>query len=216
MLASSNDSFRQRLQLLRREIIVRQENANTPLKESVQKNSASPSGTAAIKVRSVETQVSPVSVATQTTFSSAAEWTAGSADVPSEVEGVQVEAVGVPPSGKLDSGHEVEQKVEETICVDDEDEEVDVEGEVTDDNSLQVDEGPFSSGGPVGEEGADSKAPDVLSAGGEMTNVKGDSNVEYSPSSKTAALKRKAPNHNDGNKLETKKSNIQCCARVSS
>ena len=185
LLTISNNSIRQRLLVLKKEINIQQDlyKASSP-RETGDTTNAQPPGDASslesdAKSRSVESQASPVSVATQTSFTSGEEF---------DAESVQV---------KVESNGEVEHSDEgkEEACIDDEDEDVDVEGEITDDNTEDVDS-LIKDDKTVKTKVVKSPEP-VASSGRSSTN------------------KRKAANGDDGNKLETKKSNIQCCARVS-
>lgn len=126
-------------------------------------------------------------MATQTSFTSGEE-----SDVDcSSVNAIKVEGgqVNVLCNGAVNVGHESKDKV----AIDDEDEDVDVEGEITDDNTEDV---------------------DALIKDERVKNAKMVNPAEpVLPSG--SRPKRKAGAGDDGNKLEAKKSNIQCCARVS-
>ena len=139
-----------------------------------------------MKSRSVESQASPVSVATQTSFTVGEEFDADGSIAKMESIQVQVESNG-----------EVEHSDEgkEEACIDDEDEDVDVEGEITDDNTEDVDS--------------------LIKDDNTMKTKAVKSPEPAASSGRSSANKRKAANGDDGNKLEAKKSNIQCCARVS-
>lgn len=191
LLTISNNSIRQRLLVLRKEINIQQDlyKASSPREEDNTKNVQPPGDSSSLesaaKSRSVESQASPVSVATQTSFTSGEEFDADGAT--GKLESVQV---------KVESNGEVEHSDEgkEDACIDDEDEDVDVEGEITDDNTEDV---------------------DSLIKEGKTMNAKVEKSLEPAASSSRSANKRKSANGDDGNKLEAKKSNIQCCARVS-
>jgi len=194
LLKISNSAIKQKLVLLKNEIVIQQELSKNSSEDDVSSKSSLPSGEAnaikpSVKSRSVESQASPVSVATQTSFTSSEEsdvdCTGASGGKAPKGENVAV------CNGEVDHADEVKKEV----CVDDEDEDVDVEGEITDDNTEDVD-------ALVKDEGT--------------KNAKVEKPVEPKASSaRSTASKRKAAAGDDGNKLEAKKSNIQCCARVS-
>lgn len=187
LLKISNNTIRQRLLVLKKEIVIQQDLYKASSPRDVNPKACKPlSETSSVKTevesKSVENQASPVSVATQTSFTSGEE---------SDADGSSAKVEGV-TNGEV--VHTNGEKKEKEACVDDEDEDVDVEGEITDDNTEDVD-------ALVKEEGATKakvvKTPEpVLSSG------------------RASSSKRKAAG-DDGNKLEAKKSNIQCCARVS-
>lgn len=188
----SNNSIRQRLVVLRKEITIQQDlyKASSPRESSNAKTAQLPADSSSlesdVKSRSVESQVSPVSVATQTSFIAGEESDADGSTA--KLESVQV---------MVESNGEVEHSGEgkEDACIDDEDEDVDVEGEITDDNTEDV---------------------DSLIKDDKTTKAKVVKSPEPAASSgRSSANKRKAANGDDGNKLEAKKSSIQCCARVS-
>lgn len=191
LLTISNNSIKQRLLVLRKEITIQQDlyKASSPREADNTKNVQPPGDSSSLesaaKSRSVESQASPVSVATQTSFTSGEEFDADGSTT--KLESVQV---------KVESNGEVEHSDErkEETCIDDEDEDVDVEGEITDDNTEDV---------------------DSLIKDGKTMNAKVVKIPEPVASSGRSANKRKSANGDDGNKLEAKKSNIQCCARVS-
>ena len=192
LLTISNNSIKQRLLLLKKEINIQQDlyKASSP-RESAATKTAEPPGDSsslesAAKSRSVESQASPVSVATQTSFISGEEFDADGSTA--KLESVQV---------KVENNGEVEHSDEgkEEACIDDEDEDVDVEGEITDDNTEDVES--------LVEDDKTVKAKEVTSP------------EPVASSSRPSGSKRKAANSDDANKLEAKKSNIQCCARVS-
>lgn len=195
LLKISNNSIRQRLVVLKKEVVIRQEICKNSSQDVASSKSAQPVGAAnsvksAVKLRSVESQATPVSVATQTSFTSGEESDAdfsGANDAKSE----KVEVVADVCNGEVEHG--IEEKKE--ACVDDEDEDVDVEGEITDDNTEDV---------------------DALIKNGEVKNAKVEKPTEpVASTGRSTVSKRKAAAGDDGNKLEAKKSNIQCCARVS-
>lgn len=192
LLTISNNSIRQRLLVLKKEINIQQDlyKASSPREsgntKSAQSLGDSSSLESAVKSKSVESQASPVSVATQTSFTSGEEFDADGSTA--KLASVQVK---VESNGEVEHSDEVKQEA----CIDDEDEDVDVEGEITDDNTEDVDS--------LRKDGKAMKAKVVN--GPEPTASSG----------RSSANKRKAANGDDGNKLETKKSNIQCCARVS-
>ena len=192
LLTISNNSIKQRLFLLKKEISIQQDlcKASSP-RESGTTNTAQPSGDSsslesAPQSRSVESQASPVSVATQTSFTSGEEFDADGSAAKLESDQVKVESNG-------EVKHSDDGK--EEACIDDEDEDVDVEGEITDDNTEDVDS--------LIEDDKTMKTKVVKSP------------EPVASSSRPSGNKRKAANGDDGNKLEAKKSNIQCCARVS-
>ena len=189
LLTISNNSIRQRLLVLRKEINIQQDlyKASSP-RESGNTKTTQPLGDSsslesAVKSKSVESQASPVSVATQT---SGEEFDADGSTA--KLESVQVK---VESNGEVEHSDEVKQEA----CIDDEDEDVDVEGEITDDNTEDV----------------DSLVKDDKAMKAKVVN----GSEPVASSGRSSANKRKAANGDDGNKLEAKKSNIQCCARVS-
>lgn len=191
LLKNTNDSIKQRLLLLRKEVIIQQELAKSAHSDTVSSTSSQPPEETnnfvklAAKLRSVESQALPVSVATQTSFTSGEE---SDTDCCAASGGKNAEVVGL---NNGEENHTVEVKKE--VCVDDEDEDVDVEGEITDDNTEDVD-GLIKQ---EGEKDAEMKKP---------------AEANIAP---VRSTKRKATDSDDDNKLEAKKSNIQCCARVS-
>ena len=194
LLKISNNSFKQRLLVLRKEVVIQQEIAKNSSQGIVNSNTCQPVGEAnnikpALKLRSLESQALPVSVATQTSFTSGEESDVDSSGAASrkstDVESVQVTAVC---NGVGNHGDEGKEKA----AIDDEDEDVDVEGEITDDNTEDVD-------ALIKDEG--------------VKNAKMAKPAE--PVASSGRTKRKAAACDDGNKLEAKKSTIQCCARVS-
>lgn len=187
----SNNTIKQQLLVLKKEVVIRQElskesspeagnaKAGQPLSESTSSKSA-------VKLKSTENQASPVSVATQTSFTSGDESEADGFSA--KLESVQVEAICNGVVEHNDAG-------KEEACVDDEDEDVDVEGEITDDNTEDV---------------------DSLIKDDKTVKSKVVKSPEPVPSAgRSSASKRKAASGDDGDKLEAKKSNIQCCARIS-
>ena len=182
LLKVSNSTSKQRLLVLKNELILQQELIKAPSQggndsKACQPLSETTSVQTEVKVKSEEKQTSPVSVATQTSFTSGEE---------SDVDGTSVKVEAV-TNGEVE--HSYVEKHEKEASEDDEDEDVDVEGEITDDNTEDVD-------ASVKAEVA--RLPDpVLSSG------------------KVSSSKRKAAAGDDGNKLEAKKTNIKCCARVS-
>lgn len=191
LLTISNNSIRQRLLVLKKEINIQQDlyKASSPRETDNTKNAQPPDDSSSLesaaKSRSVESQASPVSVATQTSFTSGEEFDADGSTGKLESDQVKVESNGVVEHS--DQG-------KEEACIDDEDEDVDVEGEITDDNTEDV---------------------DSLIKDGKTMNANVVKSPEPVAASSRSANKRKAANGDDGNKLEAKKSNIQCCARVS-
>lgn len=188
----SNNTIKQRLLVLRKEVFIRQELSKSSQEagstEPGQPLGDSTSSKPTVKSKTAESQSSPVSVATQTSFTSGEESDADGTGA--KLESVQVEAVC---NGEVEHGNDGK----EEACVDDEDEDVDVEGEITDDNTEDVDS--LIKDDKAGVKSKVVKTPEpVASAAG-----------------RSSANKRKAANGDDGNKLEAKKSNIQCCARVS-
>jgi len=192
LLTISNNSIKQRLLVLKKEINIQQDlyKASSPRESGTTRTAQPPGDSSSVesaeKSRSVESQASPVSVATQTSFTSGEEFDADGSTA--KLESVQV---------KVESNGEVEHSDDgkEEACIDDEDEDVDVEGEITDDNTEDVDS--------LIRDDKTMKARVVKSP------------EPVASSGKPSANKRKAANGDDGNKLEAKKSNIQCCARVS-
>ena len=191
LLKISNQAIKQRLQVLRKEIDVKQDLIKNYQQNCVSsKTSQPPDDANAIKpvaqLRSVESQASPVSVATQTSFPSGeesdTECSGASGGKVDKEEGDEKELLS---NGEVNHSDEVKKE----SCVDDEDEDVDVEGEITDDNTEDVD-------GLINNEEAKSTKPVEPKA---------------TPGRST---KRKAAAGDDGKNLEAKKSNIQCCARV--
>lgn len=192
LLKISNNAIKQKLVVLRKEMDVKRELAKNSQQNCVNSKASQPlddtnSRKPVAKLRSVESQASPVSVATQTSFTSGEESDtecsgASGGKIP-KVEGDKIDLVS---SGEVDHSDAVKKEA----CVDDEDEDVDVEGEITDDNTEDVD------GLIKDEEAKSTKSAEPKATPGRST-------------------KRKAAAGDDGNKLEAKKSNIQCCARVS-
>lgn len=184
LLKVSNSTSKQRLLALKNELILQQElfkassqggnnsKACQPLNETTSVQTE-------VKVKSEEKLASPVSVATQTSFTSGEE---------SDVDGTKVNMEGV-TNGKVE--HSNVEKHEKEASEDDEDEDVDVEGEITDDNIEDVDASAAVKAEVV-------KLPEPVG-----------------PCGKVSSSKRKAAAGDDGNKLEAKKTNIKCCARVS-
>lgn len=178
--------------VLRKEITFQQDlyKASSPRESSNGKTAQLPGDSSSLesdmKSRSVESQVSPVSVATQTSFTAGEESDADGSTA--KLESVQV---------MVESNGEVEHSGEgkEDACIDDEDEDVDVEGEITDDNTEDV----------------DSLIKDDKTMKAKVVKCP---EPAASPG-RSSANKRKAASGDDSNKLEAKKSNIQCCARVS-
>ena len=188
LLKISNNTIRQRLLVLKKEIVIQQDLYKASSPRDVNPKACKPlNETTSVKTeiesKSVENQASPVSVATQTSFTSGEE---------SDADGSSAKVEGV-TNGEV--VHTNGDKKEKEACVDDEDEDVDVEGEITDDNTEDVD-------ALVKEEGA-TKAKVVKTQEPVLS------------SGRVSSSKRKAAGGDDGNKLEAKKSNIQCCARVS-
>lgn len=191
LLMISNNTIKQRLLVLKKEVVIRQELSKASSPEAGNAKAGQPLGEStspksAVKLKSMENQASPVSVATQTSFTSGDESDADGFSA--KLESVQVEAVSNGEVEHSDGG-------KEEACIDDEDEDVDVEGEITDDNTEDV---------------------DSLIKDDKAVKSKVVKSPEPVPSAgRSSANKRKAASGDDGNKLEAKKSNIQCCARVS-
>lgn len=192
LLKISNNTIKQRLLVLRKEITIQLEIAqksaqNGVIPKTCQVVSEASSTKTSVNLKSSEIQCSPISVATQTSFTSGEESDVDCSSVNAiKVEGGQVNALC---NGAVNVGHESKDKV----AIDDEDEDVDVEGEITDDNTEDV---------------------DALIKDERVKNAKMVNPTEpVLPSG--SRPKRKAGAGDDGNKLEAKKSNIQCCARVS-
>ena len=189
----SNNTIKQRLLVLRKEVVIQQEVSKESSQEAGNTKSGQPLGEStslksAAKLKSIENQPSPVSVATQTSFTSGEESDADGSGAKSE--SVQVEAVS---NGEVE--HVISNGGKVEACIDDEDEDVDVEGEITDDNTEDV----------------DSLVKDEKAIKSKVLKA----SEPVASSGRSSANKRKAVNGDDGNKLEAKKSNIQCCARVS-
>lgn len=190
LLKISNNTIKQRLLVLRKEITIQLEIAqksaqNGVIPKTCQVVSEASSTKTSVTLKSSEIQCSPISVATQTSFTSGEESDVDCSSVNAiKVEGGQVNALC---NGAVNVGHESKDKV----AIDDEDEDVDVEGEITDDNTEDVDA--LIKDERVKNAKMVNPADPVLPSGSRPKRKAGD----------------------DGNKLEAKKSNIQCCARVS-
>lgn len=187
LLKISNNTIKKRLLVLKKEVVT-----ETETKTSSEEAGKSPGDAASVKSavqsKGIDNQAPPVSVATQTSFTSGEESDADGG-YSADLESVQVEAVS---NGEVDHEHSDEGK--EEACIDDEDEDVDVEGEITDDNTEDV---------------------ECLVKEEEEMKAKVVKGVEPVASQSGRSSKRKSAGGDDGNKLEAKKSNIQCCARVS-
>nr|XP_058963908.1 max dimerization protein 3-like [Pocillopora verrucosa] len=184
LLKVSNSTSKQRLLALKNELILQQELFKASSQggnnsKACQLLNETTSVQTEVKVKSEEKLASPVSVATQTSFTSGEE---------SDVDGTKVNIEGV-TNGKVE--HSNVEKHEKEASEDDEDEDVDVEGEITDDNIEDVDASAAVKAEVV-------KLPEPVG-----------------PCGKVSSSKRKAAAGDDGNKLEAKKTNIKCCARVS-
>lgn len=184
--------MKQRLCVLKKEIVIKQE----LVKKSQQNGVISPSSqppadpVPTVNLQTVESQASPVSVATQTSFTSGEESDTDLAGISTanttKAEDQQVVTVSI---GIED--HSVAVKKE--VLMDDEDEDVDVEGEITDDNTEDVDALIKSE---ARKNSTEDKADEAKTTSGRSS-------------------KRKAVSDDNDNKVEAKKSNIQCCARIS-
>lgn len=192
LLKITNNRIKQRLCVLKKEIVIKQELVKKSQQNGVISMSSQPPAdhVPTVNLQGIEGQASPVSVATQTSFTSGEESDTDLAGVSTanmtKAENQQVVTVSI---GMED--HSVAVKKE--VLMDDEDEDVDVEGEITDDNIEDVD---ALIKNEVRKNSTEDKAE-------EARTTPGSSN------------KRKAVSDDNDNKVEAKKSNIQCCARIS-
>lgn len=194
-LKTTNNSIKQRLLALRKEVGFQQELAKTSQQNGISCMSSQPPADATIdakvNLQSVESQASPVSVATQTSFTSGEE---ERSPLESDTNNARASRVNMTNAGDQHIGM-VDDSVEvkKELLVDDEDEDVDVEGEVTDDNTEDVD-------ALIKTEGRKNSSEEM---------------AEEPKATAGRSTKKKAVEGDDGNKLDAKKSNIQCCARIS-
>ncbi|XP_029191934.2 max-binding protein MNT-like [Acropora millepora] len=192
LLKITNNRIKQRLCVLKKEIVIKQELVKKSQQNGVISMSSQPPAdhVPTVNLQGIEGQASPVSVATQTSFTSGEESDTDLAGVSTanmtKAENQQIVTVSI---GMED--HSVAVKKE--VLMDDEDEDVDVEGEITDDNTEDVD---ALIKNEVRKNSTEDKAE-------EARTTPGSSN------------KRKAVSDDNDNKVEAKKSNIQCCARIS-